>query len=775
MTELPQDGLRPTASHWGTYEAEVRYGRLVALHPFEKDPDPSPIGQNLVDGVYSGCRIEQPMVRAGYLEHGHRSDTAGRGAEPFVPVSWELGEALLAGELLRVKQTHGNQAIYAGSYGWASAGRFHHALSQLHRFMNLFGGYTASVNTYSFAAAEVIVPRVAGNLGLMFKFHTAWPVIAEHSELVVAFGGMPLKNAQINSGGVGAHTTRSWLERCAENGVDFVNIGPLRDDLGDFLDAEWLRPRPNTDTAIMLGLAHTLLVEDLHDEAFLAGYCVGFERFHPYLLGEADGQPKDADWAAAISGLDADTLRALARRMAAKRTMLCLSWSLQRAEHGEQPYWMAITLAAMLGQIGLPGGGFGFGYGASHGPGNPTSRVGWASLSQGRNPVGTYIPVARISDMLLNPGQTIDYDGKRITFPDIRLVYWAGGNPLHHHQDINRLVEALRRPETIVVHEPWWTPFAKHADIVLPATTALERNDIACARDDGFAIAMHQAIEPVGEARNDHRILAGLAERLGFHAAFTEGRDEMEWLRHFYEISRQQAARDQIELPDFETFWQDGHVELPPPAEPPVLFRAFRDDPEADRLGTPSGKIEIFSETIDGFGYDDCPGHPTWLEPDEWLGAKRARTYPLHLISNQPKTRLHSQIDCGRTSRASKLQGREPARLHPDDAARRGIADGDVIRVFNDRGACLAGVTLSEDVRPGVIQLSTGAWYDPLEPGKRGSLDKHGNPNMLTRDKGCSRLSQGPAAHSALVEVERYDGELPEITAFRPPPIEPGR
>ncbi len=760
-----------TATHWGVYRPQVEDGRVVSLAPFEHDPDPSPIGRSMPGALTDACRISQPHVRAGYLEKGWESDRTARGAEPFVPVGWDEALDLVSRELVRVREAHGNEAIFAGSYGWASAGRFHNAPAQLHRFMNLFGGFTGSVNSYSFAAAEVAVPHLLGSLGFIFKTHTGWPVIAEHSDLVVCFGGLPLKNAQISPGGVGAHTTAAWLRRCRERGVAFVNFSPLRDDAADFLEAEWHQLRPNTDTAVMLGIAHTLLAEGLHDRAFLERYCVGFERFEAYLAGADDGLPKDADWAAAISGVDAEVMRDLARRMAAGRTLVNASWSLQRAEHGEQPYWMLVTLAAMLGQLGLPGGGLGMGYAAVNGIGNPAARIRWASLRRGENPVTSVIPVSRIADMLLGPGESLDYNGRRITFPHIRAVYWAGGNPFHHHQDINRLLEAWRRPETVIVHEIWWNALARHADIVLPATTVLERNDIVASTDDAFAVGARRAAAPIGEARNDHDIFAALAGRLGFAEAFTEGRSEMDWLRHLYDISRQQAARAGVELPDFEAFWRQGYHQIPPPEDSPVLLAEFRADPEVNALRTPSGRIELFSATVAGFGYDDCPGHAVWLEPTEWLGAELAGRFPLHLISNQPRTRLHSQLDNGAVSRESKVAGREPIRINPGDAAPRGIADGDVVRVFNDRGACLAGAEVSDGVMAGVVQLATGAWYDPIEPGRVGSLDRHGNPNMLTMDKGASRLSQGPSAQSALVEVERFEGELPDITVFGPPPI----
>lgn len=760
-----------TATHWGTYRAEVKDGRLVALHAFERDPDPSPIGDFIPDAVHHKNRISQPMVRASFLEEGAAAGGAGRGAEPFVPVSWSHALDLAAREIDRVRKKHGNRAIFGGSYGWSSAGRFHHAQSQVHRFLNCAGGYVAHRDSYSLAAGRVVMPHVVGDHRGLVSEHTSWPSIAAEGELVVMFGGMPLKNGQINHGGVGRHTVREGLEACRKAGVEFVNIGPVRDDAVDFLDAEWLPLRPSTDTALMIGIAHTLIAEGLHDQTFLERYTVGFERFRAYVMGETDGTPKSADWASAICGLPADAIRALAQRMAGHRTMITASWSIQRVDHGEQAFWMIMVLAAMLGQIGLPGGGFGLGYSAVNNAGNHAREFPWPALPQGVNKVTEFIPVARIADMLLNPGAPFDYNGKRMAYPDIKLVYWAGGNPFHHHQDLNRFVEAWRKPEVIIVHEPWWNPLARHADIVFPATTAMERNDMACTSGDAFLVAMKQAVKPVGQARDDYDIFADLAERLGCREAFTESRTESDWLHHFYAIARQRAAERNIDMPEFDAFWQAGVFELPAPAKPHVLHAEFRADPVKHRLNTPSGKIEIFSETIDGFGYDDCRGHPTWMEPVEWLGSPRAAKFPLHLVSNQPYTRLHSQFDLGADSRGSKVAGREPMRIHPDDAAKRGIKDGDICRVFNDRGACLAGAIVSDAVEKNCIQLSTGAWYDPVEPGRAGALDAHGNPNVLTVDKGSSKLAQGTVAHSCLVEVERWTGEVPPVRAFEPPAI----
>ena len=722
-----------TSTHWGVYDVAVKDGVITGLTPFEHDPDPSPIGNSLPGAVTGPMRVRHPAIRKSYLEGGPGAARSKRGAEAFVNVSWNEALELVAKELSRVTTQFGNGAIFAGSYGWSSAGRFHHAQSQVHRFMNAIGGYVAHLGTYSLGAARPLLPRILTDMDVMRTQQTAWVSLEQHCELLVAFGGVPSKNAQVNSGGISQHQVRPMLKRLAAAGVKFVNVSPLRQDFEDAPGAEWIALRPNTDTAFMLGLAHTIIAAGKHDVAFLARYCTDFEPFRKYVMGDTDGVAKSAAWAAAICDVPAKSITALALRMTECRTMINVAWALQRGDHGEQPYWLGITLACLLGQVGTPGGGFALAYGPVGIEGANARPFSGPVLPQGLNAIKTPIPVARITDMLENPGGKYEFDGKVCTYPDIRLIYWAGGNPFHHHQDLNRLVRAWRsKPETIIVNEQYWNPNAKFADIVLPATTMMERNDIGSSSRDRFMIAMKRAIDPVAQARNDYDIFTALAEKLGIKEKFTEGRNEMAWLRHLYDESAVRARKFDIELPSFEAFWSEGLAEMPPPKEPPVMMKKFRADPVANRLPTPSGKIEITSPTIASFGYDDCPGHPAWFEPAEWLGSALTKQYPLHLLSHQPSTRLHSQYDHGSVSVASKIQGREAISLHPQDAATRGINAGDVVRVFNARGACLAGVKIDDGVRQGVAVLPTGAWFDPLDVNDVAVLEKHGNPNVLT-------------------------------------------
>ena len=767
-----RDQMPLTSLHWGTYRAQVEGNRVVALHDFEEDQDPSPIGKGFVGVLDGPTRVTSPMIRQSWYNEGPGRNCDRRGAEPFVRVSWDEAENLVARELARVCEEHGNEAIFGGSYGWASAGRFHHAPSQLKRFLNCIGGYTTRINSYSLAAGEVILRHVMAPLYHLLDGTTTWSSVASASELLVAFGGIPLRNSQINAGGVGSHTAARGVAAVVDSGVRLVNISPLCSDLEQTSGTRWLAIRPGTDTALLLGISHTLLEEDLHDRGFLARYTVGFEKFRDYVNGTSDGTVKSAQWASKITGIPSSTLISLAREMAFRRTMISVSWSLTRQDHGEQPFWAAIAVAAMLGEIGLPGGGIGFGYGAINMVGDGSPIIPASSFPQGANPIRRFIPVARISDMLLNPGKKYEYDGVEYSYPDIQLIYWAGGNPFHHHQDLNRLLLAWRKPSTIIVNEWCWNAMAKHADIVLPCTTPLERNDFALSRNP-YVVFMEKLAEPPGECRNDFRIFAGLARRLGVLQEFTQGWDEDEWLDELFEQSRLRARQKGFELPSLEELRQQRFFRVERSGEGRVLLQRFRADPDASPLPTPSGKIEIYSEKIASFSYDDCAGHPKWYEPYEWLGAAED-SFPLHLVSNQPQSKLHSQLDHGTVSQASKINGREPIVMHPDDADARGIAEGMVVRVHNGRGSCLASAVLYSGIRRSVVQMSTGAWYDPQTPGQPGSLCKHGNPNILTRDKGTSSLAQGPTAHSCLVEVSVYEGSPPPVTAHEPPEVVAG-
>ena len=750
-------------THFGTYEIDSSNGDIIEVRGQRLDPDPSAIGQAF--HARKSLRVQRPAVRLSWLTNGPGSNNNLRGSDPFVEVSWEKVFELVAVELERVRDKHGNNSIFAGSYGWGSSGRVHAPLALLSRFLRMFGGYTDTKGTYSSSAAETVVPYFLG-----MGYHeaigkgTSWSIIADNTDLFVSFGGLRLSNTEVTYGGQGTHHTRDWMRSAIDKGTEFLNIGPLKDDVDEEFKSRWQPIRPGTDVALMASLVHTLIIEKRTDEQFLQTYCHGWEIFKEYILGGSDGVAKDAAWGSAITTIPEDEIKSLAREMSEKRTLINLTLSVQRADHGEQSYWMGMALACALGQVGLPGGGLAFPFGTQGNVGSGQVRKRVAGMPLPPKPEnGAVISVSRVSELLEGAGNTHRWNGTEIALPDIHLVWWAGGNPFHHHQDLNRLQRAWEKPDTIIIQEPFWTATARRADIVLPSSLSLERNDIGGAETQ--LIAHQKMDDPPGEALDDYEIFAQLAEILQFGDRYSEGRNGDEWVETVYEIFR----ADNTWAPDYAEFRKMGYLQYPDmPAmgeKEQVFLSEFRREPSLNPLRTPSGKIEIFSEQVAAFEYLECPGHPTWIEPFERVGGVGSEKHPLHLISNQPQSRLHSQFDHAEPSQATKVSGREPARLHPSTAADRNIKNGDVVRIFNDRGACLAGAVLDSALMPEVVQLSTGAWYDPDEDG----TCRAGNPNVLTRDKGTSELAQGPSAHTCLVDVELLVGDAPNVKVYEMP------
>ncbi len=773
------DGEVLSGCHWGVFKAKVEGGRAVAFEPWEKDPAPSFQLPGVLDSIYSPTRIKYPMVRREFLEKGAAADRTTRGTGDFVRVTWDQALELVVNEIRRVQETYGPAGIFAGSYGWKSPGRLHNCQSLLRRMLNQTAGFVNSSGDYSTGAAQIIMPHVVGTLEV-YEQQTVWPVLAENTQLMVLWGADPMKTNQIGWL-VPDHGAFEGLKMLKDKGVKVISINPVRTETDKYLDAEWITLKPQTDVAVMLGIAHTLYTEGLHDEEFLANYTTGFNQFVPYLTGETDGAAKTAEWASEISGVPADTIRELARTFAVNRTMLAGGWSIQRQHHGEQAHWMLVVLASMLGQVGLPGGGFGFSYHYANG-GAPTSDgPALGGISDGGKAVegaawltesgAASIPVARVVDMLLNPGGEFDFNGTRTTYPNVKMAYWVGGNPFAHHQDRNRMVKAWQTLETVVVHDFQWTSTARFADIVLPATTSYERNDIESVGDYAniAMVAMKKVVDPVFESRNDFDIFTEIAERLGKKQEFTEGKDEMGWIRGFYDDAVRQATAKGMEMPSFDAFWADGILEFPVTrGNSFVRYGTFREDPLLNPLGTPSGLIEIYSRNIERMGYDDCKAYPSWMEPVERVDGPGAK-FPLHVVASHPNGRLHSQL-CGTVLRDTyAIAGREPCVINPQDAQQRGIADGDVVRVFNDRGQLLAGAVVSDEIMPGAIQLYEGGWYDPLDPTQDNTLDKYGDVNVLSVDIGTSKLAQGNCGQTIIADVEKYTGELVAVTVFDAP------
>jgi trimethylamine-N-oxide reductase (cytochrome c) len=788
---LAQGGLQEgilTGSHWGAIRATVMDGRFIAAKPFEMDKYPSKMIAGLPDHVHGTARIRYPMVRIDWLRKRHLSDTTQRGDNRFVRVSWDEALNLFYQELERVQKTYGPSALLSGT-GWQSTGMFHNAAGMLARALALHGDSVGTGGDYSTGAAQVILPRVVGSMEV-YEQQTSWPLVLKNSKTLVLWGSDLVKNQQANWWCPDHDVYEYYAElkaKVAKGEINVVSIDPVVSSTHEFLGREHVQHiaiNPQTDVPLQLALAHTLYSENLHDAHFLKTYCVGFDQFLPYLLGQTDSQPKDAKWASALCGIDAEIIRALARQMAANRTQIIAGWCVQRMQHGEQWAWMTVVVAAMLGQIGLPGGGFGFGW-HYNGAGTPSRKgVILSGFSGSTNTPARYakgdfkgysstIPIARFIDAMLDPGKEIDWNGKRVKLPMLKMCVFAGTNPFHRHQQVNRMIAGWQKLETVISIDNQWTSTCRFADIVLPATTQFERNDL-----DQFGnhsnrgiIAMKQLVPPQFEARNDFDILRELCKLFDRERDFTEGLDEMGWIKRIYQDGARQGKGRGVALPAFDEFWDgDGYVEFHHP-EMFVRHQAFRQDPDLEPLGTPSGLIEIYSKSIADMNYKNCKGYPMWFEKAERShGGPLSASYPLHLQSVHPDFRLHSQLCESETLRAQySVAGKEPVFISPQDAIARGINNGDVVRVFNARGQVLAGAVVSDRYSPGVIRIHEGAWYDPERGGVAGTLCKYGNPNVLTLDIGSSELAQATSAHTALVEIERFNGKIEPVTAFDGP------
>ncbi|NCB82477.1 MAG: twin-arginine translocation signal domain-containing protein [Bacilli bacterium] len=754
----------PHASHYGAFYAHVQNGKIIDVSPQESDKRHSSLIRAFVDRNYASSRIKYPYVRKSYLE-GNANHKELRGQEEFIRVSWDKALELVASKIKACPKEN----IYNGSYGgWSHPGTLNSCATLTGKFFNIaVGGAIGTAGEYSNGAAGPTNPGIVGDMEV-YSLQTAHEEILANTEVYVLWGTDLFKTNKIDYG-VANHKNDEYYIKYRQSNIKFISIDPIRTETAKMLNAESIYIRPNTDVALMLGMMHHLYTTKKYDKAFIETYTQGFDKFIPYVLGKTDSIAKTPEWASKITEISAAKIKSLAELFISKKTFLAGNWAMQRAHHGEQVDWALITLASMLGQIGTPGGGFGFSMHYSGGGQAASGKTGVGGFSQGRNKVKIALPASRISEAILNPGKEISYKGSMIKFPHIKLMYIAGANIVGHHPDTNELVRALRTLETFIVQEPWWTPTAKMADIVLPSTTTLERDDIGMggSYSGDYIYAMKKVVETPYEAKDDYEIFTLLSAKFGeaTQKKFTDGMTVMEHLKKFYEAS------DAAKVKSFEDFWKEGFAkfEIPESAYKFVRHSAFRSDPIKNPLKTESGKIQIFSEKYANFGYVDFKGHPTWFEPAEFLGSKEAATYPLHMLSPHPTYRGHSQLDNSWLTTLYKVQGREPVRINPKDAKKYGIANGDVVEVYNARGRILAGAVVTEDIRPSVIAIEEGAWYSPEGVFGKDERCNSGHCNVLTSSRPSSQMAQATSVNTTLVAIKKAEGVEKQNAAYTAP------
>ncbi|MCE7615465.1 trimethylamine-N-oxide reductase TorA, partial [Vibrio fluvialis] len=696
-----------SGSHWGAFRAQIYGGKVQAIKPLETDKHPTEMLNGIKGIIYSPSRVRYPMVRLDWLKK-HKYSAETRGNNRFIRVTWDEAIDLFYRELERVQKQYGPWALHAGQTGWNQTGAFHNCTAMMQRAVGMHGNYITKVGDYSTGAGQTIMPYVLGSTEV-YAQGTSWTEILEHSDNIILWANDPVKNLQV---GWNCETHQSFgyldqlKEKIAKGEVNVVSVDPVKNKTQRFLQNDHLYINPQTDVAFMLAVAHVLYTEGLYDKKFINTYCLGFDDFIQYVLGNTkDKIERTPEWAAKICGVTPESIRDFARMLVKGRTQLLFGWCIQRQEHGEQPYWMGAVLAAMIGQIGLPGGGISYGH---HYSGIGVPSTGFAgpggfprNLDQGAKPkwdnndfngYSRTIPVARWIDAILEPGKKINHNGNTVTLPGFKMMVISGNNPWHHHQDRNKMKRAFQKLETVVTIDFNWTATCRFSDIVLPACTQWERNDIDSygSYSGKGLIAMHRLVDPMFQSRTDFEIMTELTRRFGRHEEFTRGMDEMEWVRSLYNDCKK-ANEGKFEMPEFDEFWEESVLEFGE-GKPWVRHADFRKDPEINALGTPSGFIEITSRKIGRYGYEHCQEHPMWFEKTERShGGPGSDKYPFWLQSCHPDKRLHSQMCESEAFRATyAVQGREPVYINPMDAKAKGIKAGDLVRVFNGRGQLLA-------------------------------------------------------------------------------------
>ncbi|EKZ8664120.1 trimethylamine-N-oxide reductase TorA [Vibrio sp. Vb0937] len=774
-----------TGSHWGAFRAHIYAGKVQEIKPLELDKNPTEMLNGIKGIIYSPSRVRYPMVRLDWLKkHKYSADT--RGNNRFIRVTWDEALDLFYRELERIQKDYGPWALHAGQTGWNQTGSFNNCTAHMQRAVGMHGNFITKVGDYSTGAGQTIMPYVLGSTEV-YAQGTSWSEILENSDNIVLWANDPVKNLQVGWN-CETHESFKYLaqlkEKVAKGEINVLSVDPVKNKTQRYLENDHLYINPLTDVAFMLAVAHVLYNENLYDKKFIDTYCLGFEEFIQYVQGKTkDKVEKTPEWAAAICGVKADKIREFARMLVSGRTQILMGWCIQRQEHGEQPYWAAAVVAAMVGQIGLPGGGISYGH---HYSSIGVPSTGFAgpggfprNLDQGMKPkwdnndfngYSRTIPVARWIDCLLEPGKEINYNGGKVKLPDFKMMVISGCNPWHHHQDRNRMKKAFHKLQTVVTIEFAWTATCRFSDIVLPACTQWERNDIDVygSYSNKGLIAMHRLVDPLFQSKPDFQIMSELTQRFGRREEYTRGMSEMEWIESLYNDCKK-ANEGKFEMPEFNEFWEKSVLDFGE-GKPWVRHADFRKDPELNPLGTPSGFIEITSRKIGRYGYEHCQEHPMWFEKSERShGGPGSDKYPFWLQSCHPDKRLHSQMCESEEFRATyAVQGREPVYINPADAKAKGIKDGDLVRVFNGRGQLLAGAVLTDSYPRGVIRIEEGAWYGPLNE-KEGAICTYGDPNTLTQDIGSSELAQATSANTCIVDFEKFTGKVPPVTSFGGP------
>jgi anaerobic dimethyl sulfoxide reductase subunit A len=688
---------------------------------------------------YHPDRLKYPMKRAGK-----------RGEGKFERMSWEEALDRIASEFKRIKAAYGNQAFYV-PYGTGSYNQIN-GRQTAQRLMNLYDGSLGFYNSYSWAAISAATPTVYGT-SVTGNQRQDWL----NSKYILMWSWNP---AEMRDG----TNSEYFVQKAREKGARVVCIDPRMTLSAVSLADEWVPIRPGTDAAMMSAMAYVMIQEKLYDAEFVRTHCVGFdesqmpegaagaETYKDYILGTRDGRPKSPEWAEALCAVPRETIARLAREYAtSKPAVLYQGYGMQRRAYGEQAVRAGCVLAAITGNVGVPGG-WASGIALQAPDGGPF----WLVFPTGENPVKAMIPSFLWTEAVLRGKAMGEADGVRGAAKldtDIKCIWAVACNALiNQHANVNRTARILadeKRVEFLLVQDNFLTPTARFADILLPVCTQFETWGL----EDGWkygdeVILMPKIVEPPFETKSDYRICAEIAARLGLEEAYTEGRTERDWIAWSLDRYRQSRFPGLPTLDELEA--SNAGVYSLPVERPAVAFTDFRRDPLKHPLPTPSGKIEIFSKRLHDMNNPaEIPAVPKYIQEWESPFGPEAKKFPLSVVGHHYLSRVHSTLEG-----VDWLEEAFPQRLfiNPLDAGPRKIKNGDLVRVFNDRGAVIVPCRLTQRIMPGVVALPQGAWWTPDKNG----VDRRGSVNVLSSER-WTPLAFGNAQHTIMVQVEKAE------------------
>ncbi|MBN2063011.1 MAG: molybdopterin-dependent oxidoreductase [Deltaproteobacteria bacterium] len=757
--------------------------------------------------TYSPNRIKYPLQRIDWDPKGDRNPQ-NRGKSRYRRISWDVAASLIANEIKRIKKQYGTSAILAQGDGHAECKSVHapHGCQTL--LLSKIGEYTQQVrNPDSWEGWYWGAMHVwgGGDVGMANPSLNTAKDVTENSELLLFWGCDP----ETTPGGAGTQAATSLCYFWSQVGIKQVYICP---DLnyGAAVHADkWIPVLPNTDAAFQLAIIYIWVTEGTYDKEYVKTHTVGMDKVEDYVLGKEDGIPKTPAWASEKCGVPEWTIKALASEFASKRTsiMHILGGSMIRGPYSTEPARLECIMLGMQG-MGKPGVHQCTNVGALP----RTSFSSKTSLHvhvlaakaalEGRNDrilrphlttrnvlTKQHLPKPLVHDAILN--STVDYWGTgaidapredqfvKYTYP---LPKEEGGSEIHMiWTDTpcrttcwnygNKTIQALRSPkiECIVAQHPWLENDCLLADIILPSNTTMEVEDIMANTRGNIPCAsityQEQAIKPIGESKSDYEAVLEVAKKMGLYDEVSGGKTSEEWIKEVYNMNM-------VGFVDWDELREKGYYVFPTAKnwedDPPGL-RKFYEDPENNPLSTPTGKLEFYSESIaKNFPHDmERPPIPKWIEKgvmhDERISSDRSAAYPLILMSNHGRWRVHAQCDditWTREIHTCKVLGPdgykyEPLWLNPEEAEKRGIRNGDIVKIFNERGIVLAGAYVTERLIPGVAYIDHGARCDWIIPGK---VDRGGAINLISPNAIISKHAGGQATSGYLVEVQKVSG-----------------